>query len=390
MINVLAKRFIKDYKNYENPKVRQSYGSLLGVIGIILNISLFAMKLSIGVLSGSISILADAFNNLSDMSSGVISLIGFKMSSKPADKKHPFGHGRIEHIAGQIVSFAIIIMGFELFKTSFEKIIHPEKLEFSVVVMAILIVSIFIKLFMGIINIKVAKQINAPILKATAYDSFTDSIATTVVLVATILQAKTGINFDGFAGILVAVFVIFAGIKSTNETIQPLLGQMPSEETVASITKEVLKDKKILGVHDLVVHDYGHGVVYAIIHIELQSDLTIVEAHEILDAAEKRVNENLNIYLSTHLDPVDYIDKNTLHLKNITECVVEKIDKNLKIHDFQVVHYEDRDKISFDVDIANDYKIKPENLSRMIEKMLKERIENIETNIRIDTYYVYQ
>lgn len=390
MVDFITKAVIKDYKNIDDPKVRHKYGILSGVISIICNIILFTAKIIIGIFSGSISIVADAFNNLSDMASCIVTIIGFKMASKPADSKHPFGHGRIEYVAGHIVAFTIVVMGVELIKSSFESILNPIKLEISITTVAVLAASIGMKIWMGYFNGRIGKKINSPALKAASKDSFSDCIATSVVLGASILQGYTGINVDGFAGLCVAVFVIIAGITSANDTIQPLLGEMPSEELVRKIREEVLEDKRVLGAHDIMVHNYGPGRTYVSLDAELPVNLTLLKAHDIIDAAEKRIKEKLNCEVSIHVDPIDNRDKETLRIKNIVEVLVHGIDPDIKIHDFQLVNNDENKRLSFDVEIPCEKDINAKALSMEIERRLRLKDINYGINITIDRCYIHE
>ncbi len=390
MTNLLIKAFIKEYKNIDDPRVRSRYGTFSGVISIICNIILFIIKITIGVLSGSISIIADAFNNLSDMASCIVTIFGFKMASKPADLKHPFGHGRLEYIAGQLIAFIIVVMGVELVKSSFEKILNPSDLELSLALIIILSVSILIKMWMGYFNKKIGKIISSPALIATSKDSFSDCLATSVVLGASILQGLTGVKIDGFAGLLVAGFVIFSGVSAANDTIQPLLGEMPSDELVEKIKAEVLSDKRILGLHDLMVHNYGPGRVYVSLDAELPINLTILQAHEIIDAAENRIKEKLGCEISIHMDPIDNRDKETLRFKNIVEVIVHGINKEIRIHDFQLNRHEERVNLSFDVEIPGESTLDPKEISLDIENRLRDKGVNGGINITIDRCYIHE
>ena len=291
MITLLSKLLIKDYTNYTSPAVRSRYGMLCGAVGIFLNILLFAGKLIAGTMTGSIGITADAFNNLSDAGSSVITLVGFRLSDTKADKEHPFGHGRFEYIAGLIVSMAIILMGFELGKTSIDKIMHPESVTFSFLAVGILLISIATKLYMYFYNTGVGKKIDSAAMRATAMDSFSDVAATSMVLLSMLIGKWTGWNIDGYAGLLVALFIGYTGIRAAKETISPLLGQQPAREFVEKIETIVMEQDGVIGVHDLVVHDYGPGRRMISLHAEVPADGDMILLHDTVDNLEKLLSK---------------------------------------------------------------------------------------------------
>ena len=317
MIDLLLKRFIKDYDKTKNPEVRTRYGVFAGIVGIICNLILFLAKIIAGVLTASVSIMADAVNNLSDAGSSIVTLIGFKLAGKPADYEHPYGHGRIEYISGFIVSGAIIIMGFELLTTSFRKILHPTPLEVSVSSLIILVLSILMKMWMAKFNKYLGNKVDSAAMKATATDSLSDCVATSVVLIGVLLTLFSDINIDGIAGVVVAVFVILAGFGAAKDTLQPLLGQPPTKEYVQELQNIVLQDKHIIGVHDLIVHNYGPGRVYASLHAEVPANMDMMEAHDYIDMAERRVEKRMKCFISIHMDPVVTDDEVINHLSLI-------------------------------------------------------------------------
>ena len=325
MIDLLLKRFIKDYDKTKNPEVRTRYGVFAGIVGIICNLILFLAKIIAGVLTASVSIMADAVNNLSDAGSSIVTLIGFKLAGKPADYEHPYGHGRIEYISGFIVSGAIIIMGFELLTTSFRKILHPTPLEVSVSSLIILVLSILMKMWMAKFNKYLGNKVDSAAMKATATDSLSDCVATSVVLIGVLLTLFSDINIDGIAGVVVAVFVILAGFGAAKDTLQPLLGQPPTKEFVQELENIVLQDKHIIGVHDLIVHNYGPGRVYASLHAEVPANMDMMEAHDYIDMAERRVEKHMKCFISIHMDPVVTDDEVINHLRKMTIAVVKSV-----------------------------------------------------------------
>ena len=390
MIELLLKKFIREDNGADKATQRQNYGILAGVTGVVCNISLFIIKLIAGLITGHISIVADAFNNLSDMGSSVVTLIGFKAIGKPADEKHPFGHGRIEYIAGQIVSFAIIFMGVSLIRESIEKIISPEETLFTAVAVVVLAISIAVKFWMWNFYRTIGKKIDSATLTAAATDSLNDCIATSAVLVTMIIEAATGAKLDGIAGAGVAVFVIISGILSCKETMDPLLGKMPDESTLKEIEKAVKHDNRILDVHDIVVHDYGPGMMYCTLHAEVPSDMSIIEAHNAAHAAEKRVANAVGCEITIHIDPVDQNDEEANRLKEFIQKIVKTVDESLNIHDFHVLKRPPRPKVSFDV-VANDHENTDcDKLRRQIENAIHNWSPELEAEITIDRMFVHE
>ena len=368
MIKLLSRIFIKHYKNYESPAVRSSYGVLCGGFGIFLNILLFIGKFIAGTLAKSVSITADAFNNLADAGSSIITLLGFRLARQKPDIKHPFGHGRIEYIAGLLVSAAIILMGFELAKSSISKIISPEPIEFSVLTAAILVCSILVKLYMVFYNKSIGKKIKSSTLGATALDSCSDCIATSVVLVSSLIAHFFKINIDGYCGVLVAAFVIYSGIRSLQETITPLLGQSPDKEFIDRIQKLIEKFPEITGIHDLIVHDYGPGRLMISLHAEMpvHEDSDIFAMHDIIDNAERLLSKELECLVTIHLDPTRANDEKVAELNAKTVNVLHGISPGLSLHDFRVVPGPTHTNLIFDVVIPFDLKLKEDEI---IEKL---------------------
>ena len=347
--NFLIKTFVKDYKNTVDRTVRERYGTFSCVVGIACNILLFIIKGAAGLLSGSVAIIADALNNLSDMGSAVVVLFGFKMARKPADPEHPFGHGRLEYMSGFIVAVIIILVGFELFRASIDKIRNPETVDFNAITIIIMVLSILIKLWMYFFNKKISRTINSQALKATAVDSLSDCIATFAVIIAVVIQLITGYNFDAYIGLLVAVFIIYSGFKTARETIDPLLGRPPSREFVREIKARTLEYDGFIGVHDLIVHDYGPGRVFASLHVEVAQTADILKIHEQIDTCEKEVGEALEMQMLIHMDPIHTDDVEVEMVRKKIEIGVKMVDTRLSMHDFRMVKGENRTNLIFDV-----------------------------------------
>ena len=374
MIKLLSRIFIKDYNNYESPAVRSSYGVLCGGFGIFLNILLFIGKFLAGTLAKSVSITADAFNNLADAGSSIITLLGFRLARQKPDTKHPFGHGRIEYIAGLLVSAAIILMGFELAKSSISKIISPEPIEFSVLTAAILVCSILVKLYMVFYNKSIGKKIKSATLGATALDSCSDCIATSVVLVSSLIAHFFKINIDGYCGVLVAAFVIYSGIRALQETITPLLGQAPDREFIERIQKLIEEFPEITGIHDLIVHDYGPGRLMISLHAEMPvyADSDIFAMHDIIDNAERLLSKELECLVTIHLDPTRSNDEKVAELKAKTVNVLHRISPELSLHDFRVVPGPTHTNLIFDVVIPFDLKLKEDEITEKLNSAVSE------------------
>lgn len=387
MITCLAKFWIRESDSEE--KKRRVYGTLGAVVGIFLNICLFAGKYLAGFLSGSIAIMADAFNNLSDAGSSFISLIGFVFSEKKPDLDHPFGHGRIEYLAGLGVSFLILLMGVELAKNSVQKILHPVSVQISTLSIAVLSASILVKLYMAYYNHAIGKKIRSATMAATATDSLSDAAATTVVLLAMLFLAVTGINIDGYCGILVAVFILAAGIGAAKETVSPLLGQAPDPEFVKEIKELVMQHEEVLGIHDMAVHDYGPGRVMVSLHAEVSGDGNIYELHDLIDRIERELKEKLHCETVIHMDPIDVGNVKTVEMKEEMVKLVKAIDERLTIHDFRMVTGTTHHNMIFDVVIPADFKLSQEELKDIIQKKVWEKWPDYYVVIDVDTAYVY-
>lgn len=387
MITCLAKFWIRESDSEE--KKRRVYGTLGAVVGIFLNICLFTGKYLAGFLSGSIAIMADAFNNLSDAGSSFISLIGFVFSGKKPDLDHPFGHGRIEYLAGLGVSFLILLMGVELAKNSVQKILHPVSVQISTLSIAVLSASILVKLYMAYYNHAIGKKIRSATMAATATDSLSDAAATTVVLLAMLFLAVTGINIDGYCGILVAVFILAAGIGAAKETVSPLLGQAPDPEFVKEIKELVMQHEEVLGIHDMAVHDYGPGRVMVSLHAEVSGDGNIYELHDLIDRIERELKEKLHCETVIHMDPIDVGNEKTVEMKEKMVKLVKAIDERLTIHDFRMVTGTTHHNMIFDVVIPADFKLSQEELKDIIQKKVGEKWPDYYVVIDVDTAYVY-
>lgn len=373
MITFLASLFIKDSKNYKKPSVRQAYGVLSGAVGIGLNILLFFGKWLAGTISGSIAIIADAFNNLSDAGSSIITLIGFRLSGQEPDPEHPFGHGRMEYISGLLVSVAILVMGFELIGSSIGKLRSPEPIESSALVFGILIASILVKLYMFFYNHSLSKKIESAAMKATSVDSLSDTVATTLVLIATLISKYTGLLLDGWFGILVGLFILYTGGSTLKETIDLLLGQPPKQEFIDEVKEIVLGHSMVHGVHDLIVHDYGPGRVMISLHAEVDVNGDIQDIHEQIDHIEHELQEKLHCSATIHMDPIVTDDKEVLAMKAKVEEMVHFLDESFSMHDFRMVKGSTRTNLIFDVEVPR----KTSYTDNEIVNWLKERIHEL-------------
>lgn len=349
MTDILIRFFIKDPDNTEDPLVREAYGILAGAVGIITNLLLCVAKLLIGMFSGSIAIQADAVNNLSDIGSSVVTLIGFRLAGKPADSEHPFGHARIEYIAALIIGFLILVVGVELGRESISKIIAPTPVNFSVAAMVILAGSILLKFWMSRFTTKVGRRINSKAISASTMDSICDMISTGAILISTIIGYFNGINIDGYIGVLVAAFVIYAGIGILKDTMTPLMGEAPPPELVASLTEKLMKYEGILGYHDIMVHNYGPGRVIASLHAEVSAKSELFAIHEVIDQAEREIREEMGILLTIHLDPIMQDGEALNAARKDIEAVLADVDERLSFHDFRIISGEKQTNLIFDI-----------------------------------------
>lgn len=387
MIQLIVRTFVKNYKDVENHHVREAYGKLAGIVGIISNIILFIIKFTVGILFKSISVTADAVNNLSDAGFSIITLIGFKLSGKPADAKHPYGHARMEYITGLVVSFIIILLGVELTKTSFDKVLHPEESVFSYLTIFVLIISVLMKLWQGMFNKKVGKTIHSTAIEATAADSINDVVATSAVLLSTIIAKWTGIHLDGYMGVLVAVFILVSGVKMIGETINPLLGMAPDQEMVDHINQKIMSYDTVLGIHDLVVHNYGPQRCFASVHVEVPASQDILISHDIIDNIERDFAKDMDIHLVVHLDPIVTDDETTNLLKAQVKHIVKDISPDLSIHDFRAVIGVSHTNLIFDVCVPFSVKMSDAEITGMISRKVKEIDPTYYTVIVVDRSY---
>jgi cation diffusion facilitator family transporter len=365
MGNLLVKLFIKDHENTSDPAVREQYGKFAGIVGIVSNLILCTMKILIGLFSKSIAIVADGINNLADASSSIITLVGFKLASQPEDEDHPYGHARIEYLTGLFISIFIIVIGFSLLKTSVDKIINPEAMDFSSVTIIVLVIAIAIKLWQAMFNVSIGKKIKSVTLMATAADSRNDVISTSVVLISVLIGKFTGLVIDGYMGCLVALFIIWSGIQLVRETSSPLLGEAPDDELVASIVEIASKEPISMGMHDLIVHNYGPGKVFASMHVEVDAKGDIMEAHDAIDNLERKIKEELHIEFVIHMDPVVLDDPIINEMRKIIVDALIPIEGLTNIHDFRIVPGPTHTNILFDAVRLNDCKLSEKEILKI-------------------------
>ena len=387
MITLLARFLIREKE--DKTRIRQSYGVLCGIVGIALNVLLFAGKLLAGMLSNSIAITADALNNLSDAGSSLVTLIGFRLAGAKPDSEHPFGHGRMEYISGLVVAAAILLMAYELIRDSIGKILHPEETETSLLVFIILAVSIFVKLYMAYYNRSIGRQIGSAAMKATATDSLSDAGATSVVFATSLIGHYTGVQIDGWCGVLVGLFIIYAGVQAAKETLDPLLGQPPEKELVEEIHKIVMAHEPICGIHDLIVHDYGPGRQMISLHAEVPAEGNILETHDAIDNVEKELRDKLGCEATIHMDPIITMDKRIYRLKMTVLEMLNEIDPVITMHDFRVVTGPTHTNLIFDIIVPFKFHIDDETLTERMDTMVKDRVgESYYIAMTIDRAYV--
>lgn len=387
MISILSKFFIKN-KEMNESKIRGAYGTLCCIVGIFLNVVLFSIKYFAGVISSSIAITADAFNNLADAGSSVITLAGIRLAEKKPDKDHPFGHGRMEYLSGLAVSVIIILVGFELFKSSVDKILNPADVDTSAVSIFILVVSILIKGYMFLYNRKIGKQINSAGMKATALDCIGDAVATLVVLVSAVISYFTDLKIDGWCGILVSLFIIYAGIRSVKETVGPLLGMPPEKEFIDEIERVILSYEKIVGIHDLIVHDYGPGRVVVSLHAEVDGKENIYTLHDIIDNAEQRLAEELGCMAVIHMDPIETDNAVTSKVRDDVAEAVKTLGENVTIHDFRMVPGDSHTNLIFDVVVPHEIKMSDREIKEEIRSIISEKFRYCNAVVNIDRPFV--
>lgn len=385
MTEFLVNKFIKDSANIESTEVRTRYGMLASVVGIFCNVLLFSVKLAIGLILSYLAVTADAFNNLSDAASSIISFVGVKMAGKPADAEHPFGHGRIEYIAALIVSFLVIEVGFTFFKSSISKIMHPEEITFDPVPFIILILSILVKLWMAFFNNKLGKRIDSKVMLATAADSLGDVITTSATVISIVICHFTSINVDAIAGLIVSGIVIWSGVSIAKDTLEPLIGQRVPSELYQKITDMVESYEGIVGAHDLIVHNYGPNRSMATIHAEVPNDVSIEASHEIIDRIERDAKKELNILLVIHMDPVEMRDEEVLELRDKTSHIVHALDPELHFHDFRVLKENEQKNLIFDLVVPDSYTEKDANrVMHQLIALLHEMEKNVDCIITLD------
>lgn len=388
MITLLSGIFIKNAREYGNPEVRRAYGILCSVVGICLNVLLFAGKFLAGMLSGSVAITADAINNLSDAGSSLITLVGFQFAGRKPDREHPFGHGRIEYVAGLLVSMIIILMGVELVRSSLEKIIHPGKVEAGGVTFVILVLSILIKVYIFCYNYLFGKKLDSGVMRATALDSLGDVLSTSVVLISVGIVQFTGKNVDGYGGLIVAVFILIAGIQAARDTMSPLLGRKPEPEFIQRIHDIVMAHENVVGIHNVIVHDYGPGRVMISLHIEMPGEEDIYQLHDIVEEIEGDLDENLHCESVIHMDPVDIHDENVNALRSEVELLVSRIHPGLSMHDFRVVWGDLHTNLIFDVVIPHEIPGNGEDVVKKVQEEVSKLHPGYQCVIKVDRDYV--
>jgi cation diffusion facilitator family transporter len=383
----LVSHYIKDHKNTQNEKVRGAYGYLGGTIGIIVNALLFAIKLSVGLISGSIAVTADAFNNLSDAASSVITIAGFKLASRPADEEHPFGHGRLEYISALIVSFMVMLVGFQFIKSSFDRIMNPTAVRFDLIPFILILISIGAKVWLSSFNKFIGKSINSGALEASSMDALGDVFTSSCVALSLLISRWTTFPIDGYIGILVALFILYSGFSLTKDTLNPLLGEAPDPELVESIKIGVMSYEHITGVHDLVIHNYGPGRCMASIHAEIPCDISVVTIHEVIDKAEKELSKKLNLYLVIHMDPINTDSTEVNKVREELEALVKKFPLVKSMHDFRLVGDGEYKNLIFDIVIEHTKGFKHEDeekLKKEIDRELKKIHSRYNAMITVD------
>ena len=389
MTDFLIKRCIKDWKRVDDAQVRTAYGTLSSIVGIICNVILFGAKFLIGFLAGSISVMADAFNNLSDAASSIVGLVGVKMAEKPADKDHPFGHGRIEYISAFIVAFIVIQVGFSLFKTSLGKIFHPDDMAFNWISIVILLMSIGVKLWLALFNRKLGKRINSKVLLATSTDALGDVIATSSTILSMVVYGILAVNIDGIVGIAVSVVVMFAGVNIAKDTLAPLIGEAIDPKLYQEITNFVESFDGIEGTHDLIIHNYGPSRSMASIHAEVPNDVDIEVSHKIIDQIEREAGRRFGMLLVIHMDPIETHDQRVRQFHQMVQSVLEELDSRLKFHDFRVVYGKEHVNLIFDLVVPREYNFAvQETLKTKISAMVREKDPRCQCVITAENSFV--
>ncbi len=372
MTDFLIKKFVKNYDDVKNVKVRESYGTLSGFTGIFVNILLCLIKFAVGFFTKSLSVTADAVNNLSDASSSIVGILGAKMSAKPADKEHPFGHGRSEYISAFIVASIILFMGFELFKSSLSKIFSPQPVVFSYVSLIVLLISIPFKLFLAVFNNKLAKRTGSLTIKAVVKDSIFDMVATLCVIVGLAVSGLTRYNVDGYLGLIVALLILKAGLDTANEVFTALIGTVPDKKLIENIKKTVLAHDGVVGIHDMMVHDYGPNKIICSLHAEVPASCDILISHDLIDNIEFEINEKFGVLTTIHLDPIETENETVLKLKETTGNIVKSVDTQFSIHDFRVVTGTTHTNLLFDIVVPFGCKMKDNEILEQVNLKIKE------------------
>ena len=384
MFNKIFSIFIKDSENVEDNAVRYAYGKFLNICCILFNILLFIIKTVAGIISGSVAIIADAINNLSDASSNVVGFLGFKLSSLPADEEHPYGHGRYEYIASLIVAFIIMFIGIELFRSSLDKILNPSEIKFEAVTVVILVASILIKLFMSVFSKSAGKKIKSDTLLAVATDSRNDVFATLAVLVSLIIFKFFNINIDGYVGLAVSAVILISGIKIIAETVATLLGKAPEKEFVEKLREKIMSYESVFGTHDLMVHDYGPGRRFASVHIEMPAEEDPIKSHEIIDTIEMDIFREMNLHISIHYDPISTKDELLNEMKEYLANAVKCFNEHATIHDLRIVRGIERNIAVFDLLLPYSVKLSEKQIKEETAKLVKEKYSSFDINIKID------
>lgn len=387
MVNLLAKLFIKNHRDFGSPEVRRKYGILCGAWGIVLNVLLFAMKLFVGILSGSVAVTADAFNNISDAGSSAVTMIGFRLSGKKPDPEHPFGHGRIEYISGLIVAMLIFVMGFEILKDAVEAISNPQPTVLSTVSIVILALSVIIKLYMFFYNRSVGRKINSASMTATSLDSLGDTVSTVAVIASLIVSHYSGLLIDGYVGLAVACFILIAGYRAAKETIEPLLGARPEKELVDELERLVLSYPPVTGVHDLILHDYGPGRRFLSLHAEVPMDEDILFVHDVVDNIEIEIYEKFGIETVIHMDPIDTTNEAINEIKAHVSNLLNQLGSGLKAHDFRIVPGTTHTNIVFDIAVPVGLKTSPDVIKTAVSTAVSSLNPQYRCVIKIDIDY---
>lgn len=390
MGELLARVFIKNREKYDDPAVRASYGKLCGVVGVVCNVLLFLLKYIAGTLCGSVSITADAVNNLSDASSSVVNLIGFKLASKPADDEHPYGHGRYEYLAALTVAVLVLIIGYETLMSGIGKIIEPSTVEFGALTVCVLLASVIVKLWLMAFNGSIGKKIKSGALTATAQDSRNDVVSTLAVLLAAVISYFSGIELDGYMGVCVALFILYSGFGLVKEAISPLLGNPPDAELVGAIRDEITSCPEAIGMHDLIIHDYGPGRRFASVHVEMSTETPILEAHDSIDNIERDIYAKYGVYTSIHYDPVVTSDEHLSEIKEYINSVIAAMDADISMHDLRIVPGQTHTNVIFDCVLPRASRYTEAELKSFLSEKVGKRFENHNCVITIDRDFTVQ